>query len=1748
MKKVISLTLVLLMLLSALPMSALAAVDYDASTNKCDCYNVVSKTDYDIAPGISESEIVLNFDDGSRRQVLHIMEADMSNEYVTVLNSYYGMYPEEGDYQVAVMSEQAKWVEDNMGLNVVGGMNTTLSWYNTAFYTTNPQLINSPLGFTMLNGEVVFDACYGFPSVLVINKDFDEQGNPRPADIPKVEMVTIETEADLDGWEYQVIPCSSGFIVKDGKHALTENHLADNTNSAPRSVVGIKPDGTVVTMMNDGRQSPYSAGMSMYECAEVMISLGCSFAVNCDGGGSSTFLSQRPGEDLALHCIPSDGPERPTTSGILFISTAPATGEFARANITSDHVYYTPGSTVQFDVLGTDLVGNEAEIPADATWQIKEDNMGTIVDGVFVSNGTVGPATAQMVYGGEVVGECAIQIVVPETLEFTQNVMTVPFGKEVQIGLKATIHEGVHEVVLGANDIDFSLDNTALGVIDGFTFKAVAQANAPENVAGTLKATLKCNPALVATAAISLGKGSETLFDFENGIDGWLVGEVNGNEAGHEFEISAATDANGQVHDGNGSLRFYTDALSAKNVHAGGYAQVGLYLEQSVIIENARSLGFWIHIPEDFPHLFMRMFYWYDKDGNGTYESKNTITLVNQPTIYNIAEEDGWYYYSANVSAYKSIMITGLDQAPAAANKPVAQNYRFIEIASPHTNTNTLWQTYGSINGPRTIYIDSITVDYSEAVDDREAPVFGEVSLISGMEGSVALAKRNTVTTTNNKLSVNAAVAENTQKSNATGLNAASAKAYIDGALVDSTYANGKISISEISVADGVHRVKFEICDNAGNKSSVIRLINVQSGVDASTIQVVPKDATLDRLYGGSVYWMDIKATDIETIQSVKTVIDLNSVNHWELDNMVLAPGFTAQYTVDKDTNSATITITRTGLNSQTGEAVLASLPIRVVYYDTDMATEGYTAESYWQTFNFWPQDVKVDVDMGEITYVNGFASNLLNTFSNEEFSVDTEMYIDSQHMDVDYKAERGTCHVHTPEALVDKPATCTEDGYTGRTYCAVCDSVVDWGTTQKATGHNYENVNGQMVCACGDVLTQTGLYQDGDVYRYLLNGVPQGGWIMVGSDWHYFDTKTLAAVPGKLTLDGVTFEFEATGKLVSGVWAKTLYGTRYYYGPDLYGTGWAEIDGNRYYFQNTYRYEGYRMIFKAKTRRWYDFGTDGICKEDTIPDGFYWDGDKGLGYVVDGIGLDGLREIDGEYYYFDYYGYAQKGYVNVGTSYCDLPTGNYYFDEDYKAVNGIVDGVYYENGRAKMAGLVQIDGDYYFAGGAKGEIAINKTQYVWQGNGLLPEGTYTFGADGKMLNGVYNGVYYEQGKPTLAGLVQIDGDYYFAGGANGEIAVHKEQYVWKTNDLLPEGTYAFGADGKMLDGIVEKDGVLCYYETGKPKMAGLVKVDGDYYFAYGTKGEIITNRDNYYAWKSTCDLPMGSNYSFGADGKMLNGIVEVNGVLCYYVNGKAKMDGLVKVGNDYYFAYGTKGEIITDRDNYYAWKSTCDLPMDTNYSFGADGKMLNGIVNKNGTLYYYETGKPRLAGLVEIDGAYYFAGGAKGEITVNKAQYVWQSNGLLPEATYEFGADGKMLDGLVTKNGTLYYYETGKPRLAGLVQIDGAYYFVGGANGEVTVNKKQYVWQSNGLLPEATYEFDADGKMRNGIVEKDGKLYGYINGKAQYGLFEFEGNYYFAKSADGELVKDGTFFVWEGNGYTLAMNYHFDALGRVIL
>jgi hypothetical protein len=79
----------------------------------------------------------------------------------------------------------------------------------------------------------------------------------------------------------------------------------------PRTLAGVRPDGTLLLVTVDGRLPGWSVGMTLPEAARLMRSLGASDALNLDGGGSSTMVVR--GEVVNR---PSDRVERRVSDGL----------------------------------------------------------------------------------------------------------------------------------------------------------------------------------------------------------------------------------------------------------------------------------------------------------------------------------------------------------------------------------------------------------------------------------------------------------------------------------------------------------------------------------------------------------------------------------------------------------------------------------------------------------------------------------------------------------------------------------------------------------------------------------------------------------------------------------------------------------------------------------------------------------------------------------------------------------------------------------------------------------------------------------------------------------------------------------------------------------------------------------------------------------------------------------------------------------------------------------------------------------------------------------------------------------------------------------------------------------------------------------------------------------------------------------------------------------------------------------------
>ena len=1606
--------LVVMMMVSVMPMAAFAAYDYahNESASSDDYYDIISKKDWDIAPGIKESEIVLNNESGDRRQVIHLMEADISNSYTRVISSYTKM--DTSNYAISTIPEHAAFIENEWGENVVGAMNTCLSWYNSATYAQDPSRVNEPLGFMMVDGEIYFDHSVGFPTCIVIHKDTNDAGETRPDSIPKVEMRTVTGTANLNGWEDQVIPCSSGYIVKDGVNQSKPSH---GTDTAARSVVGVKADGSIVIMMNDGRQAPYSLGMNMYECAEVMIAAGCVYAANCDGGGSSTFMSQRPGEELTVNCSPCDGALRQNTHGIIFISTAPSTGEFDNAYLTSKNDYYVPNSVVEIEAIGRDFSGAEAEIPADAIWALEDSSFGSVANGIFTSNGKTGDVTIQLLCNGKVVGSKVIHIINPETVAFAQASTVIPYGKSIVLDIKAMY--GEFEVSFDADDFEWYVSDESAGTRDGFNFVAT---NDTSKTGVKVSATYKYADLGTTTLDIAFGKGSEIIYNFEDGdISHWLGIEQLKEWATINNPDSPIFDANpyaGNLSKGNDSTTFLATAENGKvkngkyalgveldYTHSGDFGQwaynmffnVGgqTVLRDTANGQNATKLGMWIYIPEELApgHNLAMQTELYCGSSSTSFARKNTHLVLecNGKTLTKCSEadipEDRWVYCYMDLTPYNYVAIQNPYTSTSDRREP--QFIRFYTQSKEPFNA--------------VFYFDDITLDYSDAVDDRNAPVISDLQVsVSG----------TTIRSFTAKVADYAA-------SNASGLNLDSAKIYVDGVALSGVSSNGStISSPDVTLTPGAHTVTFEISDNMGNVMKESQAFTVEG---TAPITVTGHNDLNNLPQYDSVYYVDIKANALETIDSLAFDMYLNFANAWELDHMIVADGFEATYSLNNNNNVATVTVTKVG-DVAIGAATLVSIPVRVWSWDA----EGAGFDSSEIGGNSYPLVyVKADVRKGLVTFADG-------TTGTFDGAINVETALTAS------VAPSGW-HTHTAVDVEDKEVSCLTDGYTGRTYCDVCGSVVDWGDIVKAEGHAYEVVDGVLKCTCGD----------------LFNG----------------------------ELDGVTY--------IDGVIAE----------------GWIEVDGVKtYYYQNGVKFIGKNLIDGVLCI----FDEDGVYlpKEDYT--GFFTTADGKYMYILSNVPQTGYQRLSEVAYYFDDDGYAFEGTYTVGGYSCVFEKGQYASSTNTDIVlagwaGENVEFVLTKDGTLTLSG----SGDT-FTYSYRGQMAWNNNRddvkKIVIGKDITSLGSHLFShmynlaavefESGSAVESIgYSTFHYARALRRVVlpeGLLTL-GNSSFGYCKNLTViipditnSIDKNAFYNSTDVTLDvaEGTYAHDyAVSKgfativrdVKNGVYDECGSVYYYEDGIRTAAGLIKIDGYYYYA-STGGVCKTGK--YWVSRTNNLLPAGYYFFDETTARMdiKNGIYNEDGVNYYYVDGARTAAGLIKIDGYYYYA-STGGVCKTGK--YWVSRTNDLLPAGFYFFDEVTSRMdiKNGIYEEDGALYYYVDGARTAAGLIVINGDYYYARSG-GVLAVGK-YWISRTNDLLPSGYYNFDENGCMIvpkNGVYEENGVLYYFVDDVKTAAGLIQIDGDYYYA--RSGGVIAVGKYWVSRTNNLLPATYYYFDETGKM----------------------------------------------------------------------
>ena len=1637
--RIIAIALCVMMALSVIPFAALAYnANYESQT-----HTVFKHKEQTLAPGVEYYQNYAYAEDG-KQMVYYVATAEIDRDDVLVMGSYKDMQIETKGMaklteQVAVAN--AKY-SDPSDPDFVSENFTVVAGTNGDFYNMQT---GQPSGAFAINGQVMNNS-NNRPWFAIFADGTALCGNN-----------ASEYEAAIA--EHGAVQNSVGgsqMLVIGGADVTASASGSYNTDRHSRTMIGVTADNKVVCAVLDGRQEPFSCGGTMHELAQIMIEAGCEVAINLDGGGSTTFGARPEGEDeFKVINRPSDGSERSISSGVIIASLAAASDEFERAAIEVESDYVTPYSEVAFDVTGVSSSGASADLPADIAYT---STLGTIVDGKFVSDGTVGEAVISAVYGGEVVGSAVINVVVPESIAFASDTFTVPFDASGELAIKATY--GLNEVTVKASDFIYALEDADAGVLENGYINAPAEAS---GVTGTtVYATLIYDDTVTATAAILYGKGSEVIFDFEDGTtQGFGLNYSNYNYYLPNKGVFVADRENGKVHSGNYSLGLHIDYSNSQEA---GYQMVALYQGQVSgninYYEDALTLGTWLYIPDEYVGLWVR---WTiapitaitenAETGEKTYSvgsiTSNTMDggAGGTGVVYSF-DESGWHYLTADLSSYKGL-----------AWRDFYYCMQFYISDRDGTAYGYYAKNAHNINGDFTLYMDDVTVDYSTVINDRQAPVFSSVLLGDrGPHSNEALVLENGyVSDGYDQISLSARVAD-FAADNASGIDASSATAFIDGNEMGVTYANGIISIGEEwKFTAGRHTVKFVVYDNAGNRASVTRYFDVVLGNSKPFIKVVAHDPTLDRVLHGSIIWIDIVSADAAKTTDLTTTLNLDSMSTWELDHMIVADGFAASYEVlDEGDKIVKIYVDKVGECAE-GEQILVSIPIRTWELDNmnkvnALSAKNWNYAEFKASNEFWPVATEVRIEQGFarrdgsrrfFTGENIFISS--ESFANyANMKILDSAYLASWNGGHDHRAEYADYYAasttnHTTEGQViylegfePYDATCTEAGFTGRTYCTVCNSVVDWGEEIPAYGHKFaiDETTGLMTCATCQALAN----EEIEGILYVDGAAAQG---IVG-DKYYVDG-VAADYDGLVEIDGILYEFDngvCLGKF-SGL-LEDKNGTKcvvngvqkFYWYQDA-----DTLDMYYFAYPSGYAVTGEKRISNHN----YLFNDDGVLVRGSLEqkDGHY------VYYLADKRVINRWETIDGAKYFFNAgQGYALTGYARVAEGFGTADDFLFTNEGVLIEMNGVYanpeDGetYYLEAGRALNAGLVQdAQGNYYYINSTRKAVK-NCSYVVTNTNGLMEEGTYAFDAEGKMiLEAPQSGLtfdadgeirYYVDGVATYAGLVEYEGDFYYINSSKK--AVKNTTYVvTKTNDLIASGTYAFDADGKMIivdpanmkNGLVfDADGEIRYYVDDVAVYAGLVEYEGDYYYINSSKKAL---KNTSYVVTKTNGLLASGTYEFDADGKMIleapkNGLVFDNdGEIRYYVDGVATYAGLVEYEGDYYYINSSKKAV---KNTSYVVTKTNDLMASGTYAFDADGKMIivdpsemkNGLVfDADGEIRYYVDDVAVYAGLVEYENSYYYINSSKKAVK-NTSYVVSKTNGLVASGTYAFDADGKMI------------------------------------------------------------------------------------------------------------------------------------------
>lgn len=181
--------------------------------------------------------------------------------------------------------------------------------------------------------------------------------------LPLGSGVAVNTKEKTGKWEGVTHAVSGGDMLVDNGSIVSPSSYdsAISKKLTSRTAIGIKPDGSVAIFCAErDKDGVISSGVHLETVAQHMYDIGCKYAINLDGGGSSAFMTYENGECFTRN-NQQDGSARSVSNALLVVYDA----EFEPKADVED--YTAPALTVgvsgntYYAVVSDELLGSRLD-------------------------------------------------------------------------------------------------------------------------------------------------------------------------------------------------------------------------------------------------------------------------------------------------------------------------------------------------------------------------------------------------------------------------------------------------------------------------------------------------------------------------------------------------------------------------------------------------------------------------------------------------------------------------------------------------------------------------------------------------------------------------------------------------------------------------------------------------------------------------------------------------------------------------------------------------------------------------------------------------------------------------------------------------------------------------------------------------------------------------------------------------------------------------------------------------------------------------------------------------------------------------------------------------------------------------------------------------------------------------------------------------------------------------------------------